>query len=195
MITHRPAPWRLRGEAFILLYRFPRDFVEAEGSVPAELAGRFVGGTGAVMMVSYQESEVGPHQELLFIPGKFRVGGSSYFAVTKIYSSSPLAVDGGRRNWGLPKELAEFSIERDGGEERVAVTLGQQTVVELAFRPGRLGLPVTTDLISAARRTLVQPLDGELYLTAPEGRGSLRRMRLIESIIDGSRFPNFAQQV
>src|SRR5262245_61022490 len=102
-----PPPWRLTGSGYILLYRwFPRDFVAVQGQVPPALAGSFKGGASAVMVVNYENSEVGPYRELLFIPGLFERG----FSITRTYVSSQASVDSGRANWGIPKQLAEFDV-------------------------------------------------------------------------------------
>lgn len=195
MVSNGPpeAPWRLSGDAFVVLYRLPRAFVEAEGFVPAELQERFLGGTGAIMVVDYRTSPVGPYRELLFIPGRFRYRGRSVFSVTKAYTSTEASVAGGRRNWGLPREHADFAHERSGGAELIRVGRDGETSVELSLRPGKLGLPVTTDLIPPSHRTLVQPLDGRVFHSAPEGRGSLRRARLIQARIDGAFFPDVSR--
>ena len=46
-----PPPWQLTGNGIILLYHFPRAFVEPW--LQPELRNAFLGGIGAVMCVDY----------------------------------------------------------------------------------------------------------------------------------------------
>ncbi len=66
-----PAPWQLRGEGYLFLYRFTRGWLLEHGAIPPQLAARFVGGLGALMLVDYQSGTADPYRELLFMPGKF----------------------------------------------------------------------------------------------------------------------------
>ena len=66
-----PPPWRLTGEGIILIYRFPRAWVERLECLTDQQRGNFAGGLGYVMMVNYHQSPVGPYKELLLIPASF----------------------------------------------------------------------------------------------------------------------------
>jgi len=70
-----PAPWNLTGKGYILLYKFPGNFVEGKSNLPSFLKGCFAGGFGTLMLVDYSTSNAGPYGELLLIPGKFRHKG------------------------------------------------------------------------------------------------------------------------
>jgi acetoacetate decarboxylase len=63
------------------------------------------------MLVDYEQSPVGPYQELLFIPGRFQFGRRRYYMVTQIYVSTQVSVENGQENWGIPKQLAQFHFE------------------------------------------------------------------------------------
>jgi hypothetical protein len=76
------------------------------------------------------------YDELLLIPGEFHVPvakerGATYARVTRIYVSTAASVFNGRRNWSIPKRLADFTFvpRTDGypGYARVEVRLpGEQ---------------------------------------------------------------------
>ena len=167
-------PWHLQGSGSILLFRFEPGFLERE--------------LGLVMLVDYEDSPVGPYWELLFLSG-FRV-------ITRIYVSTEASAVNGRENWGIPKEIADFAVERRGRTEQVRVTLDGRTVADLTLGIGRLPLPplpITAALIPRSLRTLVQPWEGRTYLTTLEGRGIVRPARLLKARIDPELFPDLTR--
>lgn len=191
--ARRPGPGQLRGDAYVILYRLPREFVLRGGFVPVELEASFLGGTGALILVDSACSEVGPYQELLFIPGRFRHGDRRYYSVTRALVSTESSQANERRRWGRPLELATFSRERRGNQERVCVATGGRVVADLTFAAGRLGLPVTTDVVPPANRSLLQPLDGRFFLSTPGGTATLRRARCIAACFDGTCLPDLTR--
>jgi len=151
-------PWTLRGEGYIFLMRFPREFVEAHGFVPEGWREAYRGGFGTVMLVRYHESNVGPYDELLFIPGKFRMNGRTLYSVTRIFVSTEASVVNGRRNWGIPKHVADFRFETvSKREERVTVSTEGRPFASFTVRSRPITVPFTTALIPAWEKTLVQP--------------------------------------
>ena len=66
-----PAPWNLTGDAYIMVYKFSKGFVQEYGFLADYQQDRFLGYVGTVMLVDYKTSGVGPYRELLFIPGMF----------------------------------------------------------------------------------------------------------------------------
>lgn len=160
-------PWHLRGSGSILLFRLESEL-------------------GLVMLVDYDESPVGPYWELLFLSG-FRT-------ITRIYVSSEESAVNGRENWGIPKEVADFEVERRGRTEQVRVTtLEGRTVADLTVGIGRPPLPVTAALIPRSFRTLVQPWEGRTYVTTLAGRGVIRPARLLKARIDPELFPDLTR--
>ncbi len=187
-------PWSLTGRGFVLIYRFPRDWALRHGFIPPERASSFLGGFGAVMLVDYAMSDCGPYRELLFVPGKFRsAGGSSRYAITKIFVSTQVSVDSGIANWGIPKELAEFSWQR-GDLERVRVAQGDMPIAEFGFTSSQtFSLPVTTAILPEFLRTLEQHTpDGRRLLTAPGGAGRVQAARLEDVTVNPALFPDLS---
>jgi Acetoacetate decarboxylase (ADC) len=181
-----PPPWKLHGEAYILLYRFPENFVQSHAFLQSFQQGNFKGVVGTVMLVNYHESGVGPYQELLFIPGLFKLGGKTTFSISKIFVSSQASVDSGIENWGIPKELAEF----DWQPQRVQVRQNGQLFFDAQFRKSWGYLPITTALFPL---NVTQLLREELILTQPSASG-MGRLSGLESIaVDAQFFPDLSQ--
>lgn len=139
-----PPPWTLTGRGWIAAF------------LPAPDAP-----LGALMLLRYAASPVGPYDELLWVawgpgPRGWRP------QVRAIVVSSAASVAWGRRNWNLPKRPAHFEWQGDwtGSREagQVCVTgEDDREVARLAFRAGGPQLPVSTALIPAPLRTLAQP--------------------------------------
>ena len=95
-----PAPWTLKGNGYIFIYHFPKEFVEKFGFLAdyqrLSFKGDFV---GTVMLVDYETSAVGPYQELLFVPGRMTFNKKKLFSISKIYVSSDDSVWNGNENW------------------------------------------------------------------------------------------------
>jgi hypothetical protein len=188
------APWHLRGDGYVLLFKFSRAFVETHAFVPPPLEGKFHGGMGVVMLIDYQHSDVGPYRELLFIPGRFRYRGKLFYSVTKIYVSTRASLVNGRENWGIPKQLAEFEFAKEsGGIERVRVSQEGRVFARLSLRASGWGLPVTSAPIPAAWYTLLQFHGERALYTAPTLRARLKRARLLEAEVEAAYFPDFTQ--
>jgi len=182
------APWQLNGSGVILLYRFPKRWVLEHGLLPAALGGAFVGGVGAVMLVDYTGSDVGPYQEALFIPGQFWLRGGLVSSITRIFVSTVASVDGGRENWGLPKELAEFQCQGDS----FRVRRGGAPLLQAEVSGYGPQLPFATAW-SPLPLVLAQLREGSLYRTRPAGTGALQLARVRRLEIDGSQFPDVSR--
>lgn len=182
-----PAPWHLTGKAMVAVYRLPRTAALDRGLVPAALAARYAGGPAALMLVDYQTSEAGPYRELLWSPGRFDFSGRKLHSITKIFVSTPQSVEGGRANWGIPKELARFDFRREGRTERFVVRVGERTALEIESRDGWLRFPVTAKLLPLA---IAQELDGKRFYTRFDASGWVRTARLTRVAADASVFPD-----
>lgn len=183
-----PAPWTLSGKGYILLYKFPGNFEEEKANVPEFLKGKFVGGFGALMLVNYTTSNAGPYGELLLIPGKFQHHGKKLNTISKIYVSTMASVENGRRNWGIPKELANFSFQSiDSHTERVRIYLKEKTIAEFTLKSGKLPFPVNTKLLPFP---LVQYHEDKYYYTTFQGKGTGKLAKLKEVRINPQLFPD-----
>ncbi|HUW63574.1 MAG TPA: hypothetical protein VMW83_02575 [Spirochaetia bacterium] len=187
-VARLPAPWQLTGQAYVLLYRFPRRFLSQAGGYPPSMAESFQGGLGSVMLVDYEHSPAGPYSELLFIPGRFALAGGRPYSITTIFVSTMVSLRSGRENWGIPKEQASFLFrDEDESTRTVTVTVGSDRVMEIRlqagwfrFWAGTLWWPVP----------LGQVLDGKTFLTRLHGRGIIRPAKVLEMSVDSRFFPD-----
>jgi hypothetical protein len=192
-----PAPWELRACAYIMVLHLPRAELDASRFTPPALRGARSGPFAYAMFVDYAHAPVGPYHELLFIPGIFRDRSGSAFTITKIYVSSAASVAAGRRNWGMPKELAEFEVGYGVGGarvDRVRMSVGGRQAAAFTFQHWPLGVPLIGSLIPARLRTLRQTLGGHRYTLAPTGRGAMRAARVLAAEVDPELFPAFSPE-
>jgi hypothetical protein len=191
-ITLAPAPWHLQGRGYLAIFRFNKDFAETKGLVPP---GSFAGSFGAIMIVRYDSSPVGPYSELLFIPGKVRAGIvhsgiDRWHRITKIYVSTTESVVNGKRNWAIPKELADFSFVRDKKHETVHVSMDGKAFFNATLTPRGPRFPVSTAFLPLP---LVQEHeDGTFLYTKFSGTGKGRLATMEEVQADQTYFPDFS---
>lgn len=190
MVKDYPAPWTLSGKGYILLYKFHKTFVEEKANLPEFLQGHFAGSLGALMLVDYHTSNAGPYGELLLIPGKFKHQGKKLHSINKIYVSTMESVDNGRKNWGIPKELAEFSFQNtDPHTEKVSIASGENTIAEFTLKSGKLPFPVSTKLFPFS---LVQYHQENYFYTAFQGSGTGKLAKLTDVNINPNFFPDIS---
>lgn len=183
-----PPPWQLQGRGLVALFYCSRAFGNRCAETVPGLEGRAVGGIGALMLVDYAASNVGPYRELLIVPGRFADdAGTPTPAVTHIWVSTQASIDNGRHHWGLPKARASFRDEILGGADsakrRVSIHQRGHSAVRLTYRPFGPQLPVTTGLLRNRWQTLEQPLDGQRYRTRVSANGRVRAARISEATI------------
>ena len=186
-LTHTPvpAPWTLRGEGIILLFRFKKEWITKAGNLPEHLEGKFKGGFGYVMLVDYQESPVGPYRELLFIPGKF--GKEKLQAIKTIFVDSEASTVNGRANWAIPKQTVDFNWQKEKGLDKVEVSLNGKQVFRASIRSGGISFPMSTALLPIRLR---QELEDKVLFTQPEGKGWGKLARIQDLEVDPQLFPD-----
>ncbi len=195
---YAPPPWKLTGRGWVLLYRFDADFVQQVGQVAPYADGDFKGGVGAVMLLDYHTSPVGPYQELLFIPGVFGHGRGRYHTVTTIYVSTQVSVENGRDNWGVPKQLASFNItQHDERTTQFTAAQDDNIFFDATLESGLVRFPVNTAFVPKpmSPKLLQQHPDGHLLVTAPYAAGVIGPVGTLKSIAaDGVAFPDVSSQ-
>ncbi len=193
---HVPPPWRLRGSGYIFLFTFEPWFLRNGGFLPPELVGEhFEGQLGALMLVDYRQSPVGPYRELLFAAGRNLRWRHHLFTISRIYVSTEASAVSGRENWAIPKRAAEFEVvPGKDGAERVIVQRDRLAEVDLTVAPGRgLPLPAAGPLAPPSWRTITQFRDGRVYETRLSGWGALRPARLLDFRTMPRAFPDLKQ--
>lgn len=196
LVSLAPAPWTLQGRGYITLLRYPADADTQDRFLPEHLQGRRAASRFAWMMfVDYQQSDVGPYYELLFIPGSFPFAdGKRHLSISRILVSSMDSVVNGQRNWGIPKELAQFEVDYGAGRvDAVRVLQDGQLLAELQYQHYPLSLPFSTALVPSGLRTLGQHHDGQTFIYTPSARGWIKPARLRAARSDPDRFPDLTQ--
>jgi Acetoacetate decarboxylase (ADC) len=193
-VPMQPAPWQMKASAYVLAVRMPEDVLDNHAFVPKTLQGKRTGETSYVMFVDYQSSNVGPYQELLVAPAVFAFDQGHYPAITRIYVSTYESVVNGRKNWGIPKDRADFSVTRDADKvDQIRVGRDGHVFAELRLKPFGLSLPVTSKVLPAGLRTLMQPWCGNTYRFTLSSKGTLRMAKLVDWHFDPAFFPDLAR--
>ena len=186
-----PAPWNLTGNAYVMIYKFSKEFVQENGFLADYQQDRFLGYVGTVMLVNYKTSGVGPYRELLFIPGMFTFDWKKMFSISKIYVSSRESVYNGIENWGIPKEYAVFDWQTNmDGTENISVKIDGKEFFKTTIKKGFLSFPLTTSILPL---TVVQKLRKDLVVTNPtaKGKATLASIKSIE--VDKNFFPDLSK--
>ncbi len=196
VVANAPAPWQLQGRGYIAMLRFPEGSDAQDAFLPPSLAGRRARSRfGWMMFVDYQTSDVGPYHELLFIPGSFPFAdGQRHLSISRIFVSTLDSVVNGQRNWGIPKDVAQFDVRyREGGLDRVRVSRDGKVFADLAFSSLPIWLPFSTALVPRSLRTLGQHHDGQTFIYTPSAGGWIKPARLRHARFDAQVFPDLAQ--
>ncbi|KAF9459991.1 hypothetical protein BDZ94DRAFT_1266827 [Collybia nuda] len=166
-----PAPWELKGRTWLFILpslsktaSFPAGFSAPHEADVLTAGGEFVGGPGSIQVVSYTDSPVGPYDELVYTPGRWKYADGSFaFRITRIYVSSKESTENGRRNWNIPKQVAVFDIG-SGKDGVTTITVSHPgsriPFFKVSVKPipvlSRLPIPLNTRLLGKYF-TLMQP--------------------------------------
>jgi hypothetical protein len=148
-----------------------------------------------LMLVNYTQSDAGPYQELLFIPGTTLIAGKRLPTISNIFVSTEASVVNGRINWGIPKQRADFDWA-SSEETRVTVGSGGSPFFQLDFQGQGLQFPVNTSWIPGLLKTLGQTWEGKHFIFSPKAKGRARRAKITHLNVAPGLFPEIsAQQV
>lgn len=187
-IERVPPPWTLRGSGWVIFYNFDREFMQQPNTRRPEFKGLWRGGLGAVAVLDYRESGVGPYSELLFVPGRFAEGRKRHHSIATIFVSSQASVVNGQANWGIPKQLADVQIVTDDdGLTQISAAQTGYTFFELKAREGHISLPVNTRLCPI---TLMQKWEGRTFFTRLSLRAGVRWLTIESIWANNAYFPD-----
>lgn len=185
-----PAPWALHGDGYLFLLRTDRIRPEPQHGPAHEQRHAHRGPFAYAIFLDYAGSPVGPYRELAFVPGSFRFGARQLLSITKIYVSTQASVDNGRRNWGIPKELASFTVEhRSERLDYISMRVDGELAAELTLLRSGPNLPMATWVLPKRLRTIGQQLDGTTFEISPSARGFVARAKVEHAWSDESLFP------
>lgn len=189
-------PWTLKGDGYIIVTKSRTTTNVADAAIPESLRDSYVNDINIMMLVDYQESPVGPYGELLYMPGNFRFAdGKRHFSITKIFVDSQQSLEDGRRNWGIPKELAAFSFEETGrNHEFVTLSNDAGVFAEMEFNAFGPSFPVNTFWIAPLFRTLGQVLDDTTFVFTLAGEGRARLAHFEPIYFDAAIFPDMTER-
>jgi hypothetical protein len=193
-VALRPAPWQLGGSGYLLIVRMAEAELDRGSFVPPSLSGLRRGRVAYLIFVDYEQTACGPYRELLMVPGVFASATGKHASITRIYVSTYDSVVNGRKNWGIPKDRADFELQRDGEHvDHVRVRRNEKVFAELALRSRGPSLPVRSWLFPPSYRSWVQHWQGQSYRFSLSARGSMRLAKLLHWRFDPAYFPDLAQ--
>lgn len=187
-----PAPWHLTGEGYVVAVWMPASDTTSKWRWPR-------GHIELLVFANYIHSDVGPYHELLHIPHLSRGIIKGYPSIDKIYVSTLASVINGQKNWGIPKQLAQFDYQKITAQseqdvERIQLkTLKHQPIAHIEFQTQRLQFSVSTTMLPRRLRTLVQDWQGKRFYTAPEASGHACIASVKNWTFDPVHFPDLSQ--
>jgi hypothetical protein len=186
-----PAPWTLRGHAWMVALRLPAGDPARTAFVPTALQSTVKAAFSVLVCVDYEVAPCGPYRELLFIPGTMKIGSARLPSISRILVSTWDSVVNGRSNWGIPKDRADFDWTHDEDGDRWRVTSAGHEVCSLEFTAATgVRLPLRTAWVPRKLGTLAQRFDGRTYFCRPEASGTLRLCRVRQWRFDPALFPD-----
>ncbi|AFZ17381.1 acetoacetate decarboxylase family protein [Allocoleopsis franciscana] len=147
-MTYPKAPWTLQGYALqtcqLLDAKKVRPFIPPQFELVCVLPGKTVGG---IYVSHYGTGSVLEYSELIVIAGLVSYSGQIGGWVSHIYVDNADSVAGGRNIWGLPKELAEFTWEKQNFanteyKNRLLVRQQERTLCQFSYNPPNFELQV-----------------------------------------------------
>ncbi|WP_326599186.1 acetoacetate decarboxylase family protein [Streptomyces sp. NBC_01803] len=175
MSDYPPAPWRLKGDMYVSLWRLPLRSVPAwdlpPGVRPLTMGGRCVLTT---FWVDYQRGSVLEYHEFL-VSLLVRHRRGIVVTAVAVWVDDERSLAGGHELWGIPKELGMFALDSAAGFTAELAT-GPGETVTTAFRD-RLRLPAVR--LPVRTRLVQRKPDGSvcevpLRLSGPVGLGRER---------------------
>lgn len=193
--TLAPAPWTLTGQGYLIALRMPNAILANCPFTSTTLRRSRRSTLSVAMLVDYDSSPAGPYQELLFIPGSFQFSDARRASISRIYVSTNASVVNGRRNWGIPKDRCDFAIDfNDSGVDRAHLRADNgDTIAEFLLSHSGPALPLPTQIVPKAMRTLAQLWEGREYTLTPSASGHGKWAKVIDWQFNADYFPDLAQ--
>ena len=99
----------------------------------------------------------------------------------------------GRANWGIPKDRADFVVDRALTDRISVISTGGKPICRLEFaQPRGPRVPLRTHWLPQRWLTLAQRHEARTYYYTPVARATAQFCRLIEWRCDGQLFPDLA---
>lgn len=190
-----PAPWSLHGDAY-LLPTFKTAAMRQSDVNPMPGAVHW-GGVGAVLLVRYHSTSVGPYSELILTSGLHRVGRHFGFHISQIYVDSLASQKGGQANWAVPKKLAVFDWQQDKQQMLVSIHLPDATepFLSAGFSLSSIGIPASSVIVPPPFKTILQACDSEsskrqTLATRVSAAGQMHAVTKVKLETNGAEVPS-----
>lgn len=184
-VLKSPPPWKIKGEAILMIFKFNEKWVEQKGNVPKRLQSKFRGGLGFLLLGDYLNTPVGPFRELIFVPGKFYKTRRK--VITKSFSSTEASTQNGRANWGIPKETLPIQWEREKSRDSVRILKNGELIFTAEFNTMAIPFPLSTALFPLR---LCQTWNRLKYFTRLTGFGWGKLIKINKLDLDPHFFPD-----
>ncbi len=186
------APWDFTGNGYVMLFKFPKSFILDHGFLTERFRNGFYGNVGAIVFADYQTSNMGPYQELFFIPGKLRYQHHKFYTISRNFVSGEKGLENSLSNWGIPKEGASFQFTNNGkGLDTLKVTQNGVSVIDITikFSPKGWAFPLWTFFHPLH---MIQHYTGKNFYFNLHGKGKGRFAEIMKVDVNHELFPNFA---
>ncbi|MCQ8896176.1 acetoacetate decarboxylase family protein [Limnobacter humi] len=188
-----PAPWTLRGNGVIVVIKPRHGDLRHDQAIPDDIRSTLKSPLSVLMFVNYTESNAGPYQELLFIPGTCDFSGKRLATISNIYVSTQSSVDHGRSNWGIPKQRCEFTqTQPEQGHVRTIASIDGVPFFDLQTSSLGPRLPINTAWVPSFLKTLGQRMNGRQFVYSPQARGRSRLARIHKLQSMDNHFPHLS---
>lgn len=168
-------PWNLRGQMHLSIWSLPAaQMPRLPDDLAAAVRPVLVGGRGLVgtAWVDYQPGGVLQYRELLSAV-LVRHRARPAVTIVDIWVDCPASRDGGRELWGIPKELAELTIDTSGdGATSARAWTERGSIAQASISPGWRS-PGRWPI----RLSVVQLLGRQVKVTPVRGQASIQRAK------------------
>lgn len=200
-----PTPWQLQGRGYLMVFRFSAEQQKRSSFLSRSQQARLSSGLSTVLLLDHQDSSIGSHQELLYIPGKLPCAGERLPTFSKAYTSSQDAIDGARLHWGINKEIARFDFDADPTEfihddhsmvvaektsHFISVKKGTRSVLAAGLRAYGPSFGLSTRLLPKSLFRMGQKHNDQSFIFQPEFQARARLVHVDSLFINATLFPD-----
>lgn len=183
------APWELEGEGYIIPF-FNTNPIKNKGLIRS-LREKQKSKVGFIIIVRYSKSNVGPYDEILFVPGKVKFMNKLFYTISNIFVSTKKSVVNGKKNWGIPKKLAKFKFEKSSScTDRVIIKKEDKIFLDIVLKHSKIKFPISTNFFNTS---LLHVYEKKTYITKFSAKGSFRFARISSIKQFGKVFPIFKE--
>jgi hypothetical protein len=190
-----PAPWYLKGQGYVMVVQLPIQVLDNESFIEPSLKSTRRGHLAYIAFADYESSEVGAYHELLYIGGTLKFDQKRHLSISKIYVSTQDSIGNGQKNWGIPKEMAQFEVQY-GADNHDIVKLSTpsgDTIAQFSFSHHLFKFPVNTKLAPTRLRTLAQDWQGQRFFFPLQAEGYVKPALLKACYVDKRYFTDLNQ--